>query len=909
MPTTYARILRASFEATNLESLTLGMRESLVVLHTSIDRVSLMKEGRIKNMEAGEQSKRGVKRPNSIASIINEQPVVADDTDIDKSGVIEDGSLTQQAQSTHSSSTNTISDDAQSASAARDELEDRSLGGSPGHHLATTTCDGSNAMSQDELDEYSSHMPLHRSGSEHEALELEAALRFHHNRRVLLSRLDDTVTTGRLCMINLARRNLSPAEAPLIATAIQANPQLTELKLCYNLLGDAGAHIIATALRNNAGQPHGTLLTLDLGFNEIGDVGCDAIAVAGVTGNYIMRSLYLTGNKIKKNGALSLARAILHGTGLTSLYLSANTIGSTGMTAIALAVARNDERLASPEAYAISTEAPSRRMENLHLSATLANQDGFEAIAGLVLSTASLKALCLSGNNIDDHDMVLLSHALAQNKSIPLESIRLGYNHITCQGVECFMNAIWGSSTLREVMLNHNKLQDRGAQLCAVVLTSISLRILDLSFNRVTTVGIKAIMKNLSENATLHSLSLCGIPIDLNASKAVSYALAYNSSLRELYLDNCSTGYSSQRHIVAGVVSNRRSSLSVLTGFAVGPVAMTLGMPQLPSGWTNAQVLRFFQTMWKQWLLKSGRGAALTDEQVVRGPAPPAAVAAAAKIALAAIGSSDANFPRVERDKLMTERPPIDAARSSLMERTSSGSLAVPEFADDLNGNIDEWLDRKWQKDLYAESPFPSANTSNPLENTERRERNLQWLRNQFRSLNEVGRLPFNNADLWQLHQYYFSPPFAANLESVNGSNCSNTIANDPSPRNIHPKEGDHYMGRSVSFQTLKNAFAGSSLTPNVHKRPQGDADVDNCPAPKKAKSLSKPRIGYYPRIMAKIQSLGTKPMEQSLSLLRQLRYMENIIFIGKDPYAELEDSNSEEQTHADVEMILLDLL
>jgi hypothetical protein len=53
------------------------------------------------------------------------------------------------------------------------------------------------------------------------------------------------------------------------------------------------------------------------------------------------------------------------------------------------------------------------------------------------------------------------------------------------------MNSIWGSPTLRELKLDNNKIQDRGAQLCAVVLTSIPLETLDLSLNRITTVGIR----------------------------------------------------------------------------------------------------------------------------------------------------------------------------------------------------------------------------------------------------------------------------------------------------------------------------------------------------------------------------------------------------------------------------------
>lgn len=57
------------------------------------------------------------------------------------------------------------------------------------------------------------------------------------------------------------------------------------------------------------------------------------------------------------------------------------------------------------------------------------------------------------------------------------------------------------------------------------------------------------------------------------------------------------------------------------------------------------------------------------------------------------------------------------------------------------------------------------------------------------------------------------------------------------------------------------------------------------------------------------MQSLGTRPMEQSLSLLRQLKYTENIMFAGKDPYTEVSESATDEPKHADVEMVLLDLL
>lgn len=356
------------------------------------------------------------------------------------------------------------------------------------------------------------------------------------------------------------------AEAYLLRQAIASNPLLSVLKLGYNCLGDEGVTIVSEGIQQD-GSHHKTLSVLDLGFNSIGDAGCEALAVKAIAGNVVLNTLFLSGNRICEKGAMSIAGAILHGTGVSVLHLSANNIGSFGLKAITGAIAKADAECSAYGVDRDSVPKDPRRMEELHLGSISIEPAGFIAIPGMLLTNSSLRSLCLSNNSIDDTNMVLLSQALSQNKNVPIASLRLSFNQISCQGVECLMNAVWGSPTLREIRLDNNKIQDRGAQLCAVVLTSISLEVLDLSFNRVTTLGIKALMKNLSENSSLQSLSLCGTPIDQNASKAVSYALAYNASLRVLSLDNCSTGYSSQRHIVAGIVSNRKCALRVLTGF------------------------------------------------------------------------------------------------------------------------------------------------------------------------------------------------------------------------------------------------------------------------------------------------------------------------------------------------------
>lgn len=367
--------------------------------------------------------------------------------------------------------------------------------------------------------------------------------------------------------INLSQRFLSVNDSLLIKNAIRENPQLSVLKLSYNNLGDEGAIIIAQAMVQD-GVQHKSLSLLDLGFNGIGDKGCAALALQAVAGNLTLQKLYLAGNQIREEGAIAIAGAILHGCGLVSLHVTANKLGPVGIKALAGAIAERDARPVVSDSSEITHRI--KTVEEFYCGNTNMESSGFMQLSSMLLSNSNLRILSLSNNGVDDRDMALLAQALTRNKEVPLKTLQLSFNEISCVGVECLMNAVWGSKTLREIKLDNNKVRDRGAQLCAVVLTSIDLEVLDLGFNKITTVGVRALMKSISENSSLRSLTISGLPLDINASKAVSYALAYNCSLRVFHADNCSVGYSAQRHIVAGIVSNRNGSLRVLTGFPLG---------------------------------------------------------------------------------------------------------------------------------------------------------------------------------------------------------------------------------------------------------------------------------------------------------------------------------------------------
>ncbi|KAL3916168.1 MAG: hypothetical protein SGILL_005302 [Bacillariaceae sp.] len=686
-----------------------------------------------------------------------------------------------------------------------------------------------------------------------------------------------------------------------------------------------------------------------------------------IAGNHTLRNLSLTGNNIRREGATALAGAFMHGCGLSRLRLSSNKIGIKGTRLLAQAIAESENRakqlMQRQGGIKIGYTIKPITLEELHLDDTAMKANGFATLSSMLLTNCNIHTLSLTNNNIDDQGMALLSQALAQNKELPLKSLILSFNNISCVGVECLMNAVWGSQTLRAIKLDNNKMQDRGAQLCSVVLGSIRLEVLDVSFNKVSTVGVKALMKSLSENDSLQSLSLCGIPMDQNASKAVSYALAYNQSLTKFNIDSCSVGYSGQRHIVAGIVSNRNVKLRALTGFPLGrefvnhvtvshaffrkyltsmlsffsstAITMTLGVPQLPEDWGNDRILSFIRFMWSDGFNSLGITsiADIGNKQkaVARGPAAPSMVAAAAKKAFAALSESDdakIQYQNEYQSNIEDDNPMV-APETTILVRSGSGkNLQMPIFQDQLelapaapeNGYAEE----SWHSDTDSFDRSSYTGSSESLLNvlvtaasvdSMRRNKNLGWLRSHMQSLVEVGNLAFNNADLWQLHQYFFSPAYTAEDEletdEKTNSNDDSTAERPPTPA---PSEvGKSDMGRAISFQTLKKAVneaAAAEEANRPNKRGSLDDELKNHdePCAKRPKQL-KPRIAFYPRVREKLESLGTKPSTQTLCLLRQLKYVESVMLKGKSVYSRREAEEDESPNTVDVEMVLLDLL
>jgi hypothetical protein len=277
---------------------------------------------------------------------------------------------------------------------------------------------------------------------------------------------------------------------------------------------------------------------------------------------------------------------------------------------------------------------------------------------------------------------------------------------------------------------------------------------------------------------------------------------------------------------------------------------MTLGMPWLPEGWTNNQTLGFFRYMWHNWLQRT-----TASNHPQPGPAPPAAVAAASKIAFSSLGPDALTmFRREDHDKPINEGAPVEPTGSAFLELTESGTLAIPSEIFSFETDNSEVAEMKAVSKLDVNrisTPAQEVTAKNLLNDPERRNLNVRWLRHHFRSLRDVGQLPFHNADMWKLHQYFFSPPYhQSNSSMVETVDQSETERIKP----LHHNDEQIFLPEHVNLlKSFAHSVPGTYDDSSHHGTKRATAYSSDHkgtgPASKKAKKIMS-RIEYFPRIM-----------------------------------------------------------
>lgn len=744
------------------------------------------------------------------------------------------------------------------------------------------------------------------------------------SREAVLQRLSEALLRRSLHKIDLSQRSLQASDAKLVKMALAQNANLSVLKLGYNNLGDAGVTTLASGI-----VAHKSLNLLDLGFNNIGDQGIMALAHSlqeaseeqpnifsnigifnkgGRHGVSTLHTLYLAGNLIGQDGALAMADFLRRGSRLQKLFMTGNRIGGEGVKAISDAILEQQESMKEtihpeqPEEQKSSSNFKSKfhGMQELYLGGTGMDFIGCQALARLLEKSRFLRVLSLPNCDIGDEEVRMLALSIKSNKDqLPIESLQLSFNNITHHGLEAMANALWGSTTLKELKVDNNIIGDRGAHQMAAIIPAIKvIEALDVGFNSITAQGLTVLMKTVAESESLLSLSLSGNAIDANAAKSLAYALAFNCSLKSIFLVHCSIGHEEQRHIVAGIVSNSRTTLDRLNGFEIGrkylfkkpywflradcfclvfwimsyernilyiilfaAILLTLGFPEALKNWTNEQVFNFIHLMWEKndeseefqsdiernldplSFLSNPMGIKNEASSTRRsGPLEAAVVVEVAKRFFESLVANGIDV--ISRRGANTNRLSIGSPLAPDAIITESTPMANGHSSGSRH-NLGEIKSTPVRS--FVAPPESKEKQKQELKDPNRKKQIVEWLCSNAKTLKQMSQIPFDSRELWKLHQFYFTPV----VKESGGSSGRQ----EAKPENliISSVPEVHRMNHS-----------GSTFTPAMQS-------VDNCPAvpvsdpafsgPSSSNTLLKRKVSY--RCLGEAAS-NTEPQLQS---------------------------------------------
>mmetsp|Transcript_30071 Transcript_30071/g.34956 ORF Transcript_30071/g.34956 Transcript_30071/m.34956 type:complete len:1067 (-) Transcript_30071:67-3267(-) len=783
-----------------------------------------------------------------------------------------------------------------------------------------------------------------------------------------------------LSVLKLGYNNLCDEGVITLSSGISTHAALTSIDIGFNNVSDDGCVALSNAILASS-RRGGKLHTLYLAGNNIGEVGARALAEVVRRGCGLKR-IHLTNNSIGPIGIQELAKAVIDyehrlskdsGCGLsvsTSSKFTNQTLLPTQQQHQQLQqqikVSMNGNRKDSIMNPTMSMKLPhcfNAGITDLFLGGTNIGHDGCIAIAQMFEQTTSLLVLSLANCELNDEEAIILAAAITKNcKKLPLEKLQLSFNNLSCKGIEALMNAVWGLTCLKDLSLDNNKMQARGAQVVAAVLGAVkTLHTLDVGFNSITGSGMKHLMKAVAESKTLNSLSISGNDIDPGSANAVAIALAHNKSLTSLFLDHCSISAEGQRLVTAGIVSNSNTCLQVLTGFRIGAYAKVLRLPDALSRWTNEQVLSFILFMWNNMRQEqeenlidneidplnllpgvNGGSNSIRRRVIASGPLDAPTVVAVAKRAFETLG------PKGEE---MLAKSTAEARGSSFKSPLAgdvivveANGVAMPLENLDSSGDYGDVCTSTRPKPPIPGNLIVHKTTAPKVPSMDpdmRKKKIMEWLCKNMYHLNELSQLPFNDGELWRLHQHFVSPTIQETnlhhgesssspesseelqLNSMNYQGCSllsapcaplHTVdlSTAPASEPVMNTHSSKELKRTFSIIGKLSARGESTGTETDQSVTKLIKDMNgHSMQPKKRARRNHSRISIVPRIKKKLESFLITDHQRALGLMRQLAYVEKSLLNGSMyPVEDLDTA-----THligslaSDAEMILVDMM
>jgi Ran GTPase-activating protein (RanGAP) involved in mRNA processing and transport len=285
--------------------------------------------------------------------------------------------------------------------------------------------------------------------------------------------------------LELSSCQLDDASACLLGEGLRANGSLGSLDLRLNQIGDVGA----AALADGLGLHNQKLAVLNLGDNQIGPSGAHALA-CGLARSVALRDLHLSANGLSEDGGCALGEALVANMSLTSLYASGCCLSHLGVAGLGEALCTNTS------------------LQQLRVNSNAIGDQGARSLCFGLHRNASLTSLHVQDNEIG----VGGARALADVLSLASSSLRalfLAYNHLGDGGTAVLCIGVRASVSLTELNLCHNALGNESAAALGDSLTAhTSLASLELGKNCIGDIGALALAAGLKQNLSLTTLDL-----------------------------------------------------------------------------------------------------------------------------------------------------------------------------------------------------------------------------------------------------------------------------------------------------------------------------------------------------------------------------------------------------------------
>nr|XP_061796627.1 NACHT, LRR and PYD domains-containing protein 12-like [Nerophis lumbriciformis] len=260
--------------------------------------------------------------------------------------------------------------------------------------------------------------------------------------------------------LNLSWNALSDEGVEILSKGL-ASPhcKLESLTLSHCLLDKSSCHLMASLLSSPSNLRH-----LDLGGNNLSYEGVAILSKGLDSPHCKLESLNLNECRLDKGSCHLLASVLSSPSNLKHLDLSQNDLSDEGVEILSKVLA-----------------TPNCILESLNLSSCNLEKGSCDPLASFLSSPSNLMLLDLSGNNLSDEGVEILSRGLASPNCI-LESLKLIYCKITDKGCGFLAEPLkLNTSHLKQLYLWGNPIGEEGKRVLSDVEKDPS--------NRLKTVG------------------------------------------------------------------------------------------------------------------------------------------------------------------------------------------------------------------------------------------------------------------------------------------------------------------------------------------------------------------------------------------------------------------------------------